>query len=82
MSALITVARRFQNLPGRIASPLTLVGWFAPLDVLVFFHTKHPHVRTREDAEDVIRAKLIREPGWGPRTIETFLDVLRKQDVI
>ncbi len=82
MSALTTVAHQFQNLPRQIERQLANVGWFTPLDVLAFFHAKHPHARTREDAEDVILSRLIRETGWGPRTIEVFLDSLRKQEVI
>ena len=82
MSTLIAITRKFQNLPGRISLPLSNVGWHTPADVLFFLHTKHPHVRMQEDAEDAIRCKLIREPSWGPRTINTFLEVLKAHDVI
>ncbi len=82
MSMLITATTRFQDLPGRISLPLHNLGWHTPADILAYLHTHHPHVRMREDAENAIACRLIREPGWGRRTVGLFLEVLREQDVI
>jgi len=82
MSILITITQRFPNLPGRLAIPLANIGWFTPADVLLFLRTKYPHVRMREDAENAIRNKILREPSWGPRTSDAFLVYLKAHDVI